>query len=134
MIYLGINKFCLSNISFLVDALLEKAAELYECQDTYFLEYAIDYKLNLIAPALMSDAEIDESRTGLSLIMHYAKHRHNKYALKAFRLSVPKFTAVDTTTADLINTVYNAMIKYPEEKEIVGMSDAMDEIRNDIRN
>ena len=108
--------------------------ELYECQEPVFLEYAVDYKLNLIAPALMSDAEIDEFQTGLALIMHYAKRRHDKQALKALLLSDSRFAAVDSPTADVINTVYNARIKYPEGKEIVDMRDAIDEMLEDREN
>ena len=82
--------------------------EMLECRDEMVLSFVVDYRLNLIAPAHMSEEEIEVEEDG------------------AFR-------KVDRKAARLMSSVTGSDMQFDEKEEAVDMCLAIDEIREDAR-
>ena len=107
--------------------------EMYTEADDAVMQYVPDYKINLIAPEQMSDDEIKEFQTSLKEVMLYIKYSKDKNKLLEIAQEDPDFLSVDRQAAEVINTVTNSKLKYPEGKETINMCLAIEEMRMDSK-
>ena len=105
--------------------------ELYATTDETILTYAPDYQVNLIAPAQMSEEEIDEFQTSLREIMLYIKYSKDKTKLWEVTQANPNFRTLSRTAAEVINVTTNSKLRYPEGKEAVDVCAAIQELMAD---
>lgn len=107
--------------------------EMYAAADDAVMQYVPDYKINLIAPEQMTDDEIKEFKTSLKEVMLYIKYSKDKNKLLEIAQEDPDFLSVDRQAAEVINTVTNSKLKYPEGKETINMCLAIEEMRMDSK-
>lgn len=105
--------------------------EMYAECDEEILKYAADYRINLIAPSLLSDEEIDEFSTSFREIMKYIKYSSDGKKLRTMVNSDERFKSVERQAVDVINAVTGSKIKYPKGEENVDMCVAIQEIREE---
>lgn len=103
--------------------------EMYSDCDERLVRLAPDYHMNLIAPYHMTDEEIGEFRTTLRELMLYIKYSRDMEKLDDLLGNDPRFRHLDREAADLINTVTNSNLKFPEGEEEVDMCLAIREMR-----
>ncbi len=107
--------------------------EMYAAADEAVMQYVPDYKINLIAPEQMTDEEIKEFKTSLKEVMLYIKYSKDKAKLLEIAREHPNFLSMDRQAAEIINTVTNSKLKYPEGKEKINMCLAIEEMRMDSK-
>ena len=107
--------------------------EMYAAVDDAVMQYVPDYKINLIAPEQMTDNEIKEFKTSLKEVMLYIKYSKDKNKLLEIAQEDPDFLSMDRQAAEVINTVTNSKLKYPEGKETINMCLAIEEMRMDSK-
>ena len=107
--------------------------EMYADCDEEILKYAADYRVNLIAPILLSDEEIDEFSTSFREIMKYIKYSSDGRKLRNAVNSDERFKSVERQAVDVINAVTNSNVRYSKGEENVDMCIAIQEIREEGR-
>lgn len=86
--------------------------EMYVDCDKRILGYATDYHVNLIAPARLSNEEIDEFQTNFREVMRYMKYSKDKKKLKEVVGSDGRFQNLERQAADVISAVTGTKIRY----------------------
>ena len=107
--------------------------EMYAACDEEILQYAADYRINLIAPGQLSDEEIDEFSTSFREIMKYIKYSSDGKKLKDMVSADERFKSVERQAVDVINAVTNSKVRYSEGEEKIDMCVAIQEIREEGR-
>ena len=108
--------------------------EMYaDCEETV-LQYAADYRVNLITPRGLSDIEIDEFQTSLREIMRYIKYSNDKKKLEEILNTEQRFKNVERSAVEIINAVTKLNMKIEEGKESVDMCLAIQEMKEESRN
>ena len=100
--------------------------------DKRILQYAPDYKINLIAPEELSDAESERFQTELCELLKFIKYSKDKKRLEEIVAEDAAFKSISKRTADAINTITHSELKFPEGKETVDMCKAIQDIRKDV--
>lgn len=95
--------------------------EMYADCAPELLRYAPDYRINLISPYEMSDAEIGLYQTNVREILLYIKHSADKKVLPGLIRSNERFSDMDREAVDLINKVTGSRISVQAGKERVDM-------------
>lgn len=107
--------------------------EMYADCDEEILKYAADYHMNLIAPCLLSDSEIDEFSTSFREIMKYIKYSSNGKKLREAVNADERFKSVERQAVDVINAVTSSKVRYSEGEEKIDMCIAIQEIKEEGR-
>jgi hypothetical protein len=107
--------------------------EMYADCDETILQYAADYRVNLITPSGLSDIEIDEFQTSLREIMRYIKYSNDKKKLEEILSTEQRFKNVERSAVEIINAVTKSNMKIEEGKESVDMCLAIQEMREESR-
>ena len=84
------------------DGLLSLREMYADCDET-ILQYAVDYRVNLITPRGLSDIEIDEFQTSLREIMRYIKYSNDKKKLEEILNTEQRFKNVERSAVEIIN-------------------------------
>jgi len=105
--------------------------EMLSVQNPEILSYVSDYKLNLIAPGQMSDAEIDRFNTSLREVMLFIKYSKDKAKLNEMVQKDDRFRNVDRKAATVISTVTGIEFEQEIEEEKVDMCQALKEMIED---
>ena len=100
-------------------------------RDERILQYAPDYKINLIAPEELSDTELEKFQTELCELLKFIKYSKDKKRLEEIVTEDAAFKSISKRTADAINTITHSEMKFPEGKETVDMCKAIQDIRKD---
>ncbi len=114
------------------DGLLSLREMYADCDET-ILQYAVDYRVNLITPRGLSDIEIDEFQTSLREIMRYIKYSNDKKKLEEILNTEQRFKNVERSAVEIINAVTKSNMKIEEGKESVDMCLAIQEMREESR-
>jgi len=114
------------------DGLLSLREMYADCDET-ILQYAADYRVNLITPRGLSDIEIDEFQTSLREIMRYIKYSNDKKKLEEILNTEQRFKNVERSAVEIINAVTKSNMKIEEGKESVDMCLAIQEMREESR-
>lgn len=90
-----------------------------------------DYRINLIAPANMSDDELNQFTTSLREVMMFIKYSKDKDRLQEILQTDERFRNVEKKAATVISTVTGIEFEIEEEEEEVDMCQALKEIIED---
>lgn len=93
-----------------------------------------DYRINLISPYSMTDEEADKFKTDMREVMLYLKYSKDKEKLAELVESDEKFRCMNRITAETINAVTGSKIKFDEEKEVVNVCKAIQDMRTEAIN
>ena len=107
--------------------------EMLECRDEKVLSFVTDYRLNLIAPAQMSEEEIGHFTTSFREVMLFIKYSADKRRLSKLVEEDSAFRKVDRKAARVISSVTGSDLKFDENEEEIDMCLAIDGIREDAR-
>lgn len=108
--------------------------EMLSVQDPEILSLVSDYKLNLVAPASMTDEELNQFTTSLREVMLFIKYSKDKAKLNELIQNDERFKNVDKKAATVISTVTGAEIEVEDEEETVDMCQALREMMEDASN
>jgi hypothetical protein len=105
--------------------------EMLDIKDEALLALVPDYKINLIAPGQMDDADFGKFKTTLAEAFQYIKYSKSKPALQKMLQDNEKFHALDRRTAELINVVTGSELEIRKDKEVVDMCLAIEEMKKE---
>ena len=108
--------------------------EMLSVQNPEILSYVSDYKLNLIAPGQMSDAEINQFSTSLREVMLFIKYSKDRAKLHEMVQKDDRFKNMDKNAATVISTVTGVEFKEDYEEDKVDMCQALKEMLEDATN
>ena len=107
--------------------------DMFSTTDPVILSHVPNYRLNLIAPAHMTNNEINRLKTELRELLLFIKYSKDKAGLTHLLATDDAFKHLDRQTIQLINELTNSDFKVEEGKEESNMCIALDEIRADAR-
>ena len=107
--------------------------EMFSVTDKKLLSFVSDYKLNLIAPAHMTDEEMDRFTTNLREVMLFIKYSNDKTKLNEMLNQDDRFRMLDRKAATVIEAVTGSEIHMYEEKEEVNVCQAIQEMMDDAK-
>lgn len=90
-----------------------------------------DYRINLIAPANMSDDELNQFTTSLREVMMFIKYSGDKDRLQEILQTDERFRNVEKKAATVISTVTGMEFEMQDEEENVDMCRALKELMED---
>ena len=108
-------------------------SDMFSVKDDKLMKYISDYKLNLIAPAEISDEKFNKFHTELSLALKYVKYSKDKNKLDKIIHEDKGYTNVSKKTVDMLRIVTNSDLKYNEKEERVNMCEAIEGIKMDAK-
>jgi flagellar motility protein MotE (MotC chaperone) len=98
-------------------------------QDEEILSRVPDYKINLVSPWQMEDADFGKFRTALAETFQYIKYSKEDEALENAVNANPNFRSLDRRTAELINEVTGSRLEYEKKKEVVDVCKAIEDMK-----
>jgi hypothetical protein len=108
--------------------------EMMDVEDSEILRFMNDYKINLIAPAQMTDEEIMKFQTSLREVLLFIKYSKDKESLnRIVKANEKRFREVERRAADVIKAVTNANLRYEESGVEVDMCQALQEMQMEAR-
>lgn len=106
--------------------------EMLAVKDRSVLSFVPDYKLNLLTPADIDEADFDKFRTELGTVMQFVKHRGDKS--REWMRGNKRFEAMHRETASLIETITGAKMEFTEKGDVVNMWAAWENSINQAEN
>ena len=103
--------------------------EMFDDYDPELLQFAQDYKLNLIVPAEIKEEDFPKLHSDLNPLFRFLKHTGSESQLVADFPSDSLFRFLDKTTVDMINVFTDANIPYTQNEERVDMCQAILDIK-----
>ena len=110
-----------------------KLHDMLSVRNKKILSFVPDYSINLIAPARLTDEEIDRFITNLREVMLFIKYSKDKARLSELVANDDGFKAVDRKAARLINVVTGSKLKFDESEMMIDMCKAISEMRMEER-
>ncbi len=107
--------------------------DMLSISDEELLSFIPNYKINLIAPANLTEEIAEQFHTDIREVMLYIKYSKDKEKLTKLLASNDKFQKMDRITAETINAVTGSKLKFSEDEEVVNMCKAIDDIRKEER-
>ncbi len=107
--------------------------EMLACKDETVLSFVADYRLNLIAPAQMSEEEIRRFTTNFREVMLFIKYSSDKRRLSKLVEEDAAFRKVDRKAVRVMSSVTGSDIQFDEKEEAVDMCLAIDGMLEDAR-
>ncbi len=107
--------------------------EMLSVRNEKILSFVPDYRLNLIAPAQMSEEEIDQFTTSFREVLLFIKYSADKEKLRTLIEKDAAFRRVDRKAARVISAVTGTKLQLDESKEAVDMCLAIDEMCKEER-
>ena len=100
--------------------------EMLNTNDESVLQYMSDYKLNIIAPAEISDDDLDKLNTELGIALKYVKHSIVPEELDRLVHNDPRYKSVPRRTTRLLKIVMGMDIDIDTGKEEFDVCEALD--------
>ena len=88
-----------------------------------------DYRMNLIEPAAMEDADFKKFRTDLGAVLHYVKVQDDPGELERLLHEDERFKTLGREAAEVIAAVTGAEISIDEHEETIDMCKAIRQIK-----
>lgn len=107
--------------------------EMLEVEDSKYLEYIPDYRMNLISPMTLTDEEIAQFHTSLREVLLFIKYSKDKEKLGKLLDQNERFRELERSAARVINTVTHLNLEWKEDEEVVNVCQAWKEMREDAR-
>lgn len=106
--------------------------EMLTVTDRKILSFVSDYKINLIAPAHMTDEEMDRFTTNLREVMLFIKYSKDKARLNEMLHKDARFKMLDRKAVTVISKVTGSKIEMHEEEEEVNVCEAIQGMMDDV--
>ena len=103
--------------------------EMLSVQDERILKYVPDYKMNLIAPAEIADEDFAKFHTELNVALKYIKYSKDARKLEQVLENDLMYRSVSARTVNMVNTVTDSQISYPDREEKVDMCKAIEDLK-----
>ena len=107
---------------------------MFDVTEAQLLSFVPDYRINLLAPHGIPEADFRKFRTDVGPLLQYIKNQKNKNRLDEIMHEDDRFRHIDVETASLINTVTGSRLKFDTKEDKVDMCQAIEEMRQDSRN
>ena len=98
------------------------------------MEYAADYKVNLVSPARMSDMELDTFKSDLKEVLKFIKHSTDKDELKKLLDENENYKKLDRLAAQTISICSGVDFNIPVGEGEVNVCKAIEDMKTDARN
>ena len=102
--------------------------------DESVLRYANDYMVNLVAPAMMTDQQLDIFKSDLKDVLKFIKHSSNKAELSQLVNSNKAYKSLDRLAAQTISVCAGQNFNLPVGEERIDMCKAIDDMLTDALN
>ena len=102
--------------------------------DESVLRYANDYKVNLVAPAMMTDQQLDIFKSDLKDVLKFIKHSVSKAELSQLVNSNKAYKSLDRLAAQTISVCAGQNFNLPVGEERIDMCKAIDDMLTDALN
>jgi len=93
-----------------------------------------NYKINLITPEGTSDEELDKFHSSLREVLKYIKYSRDKKKITEIVNGDEKFSRLERSAFDVINTCTSSKLKVKGNEEVVNMCQAIIDIKEDAKN
>lgn len=107
--------------------------EMLEVEDSEYLEYIPDYRMNLISPMTLTDEEIGQFHTSLREVLLFIKYSKDKKKLEELLDQNERFRELERSAVRVLNTVTHLNLEWKEDEEVVNVCQAWKEMREDAR-
>ena len=101
--------------------------EMMATRDMEILSFVENYRIHLIAPAKLTEEELDKFSTSLKEVMGYIKYSKDKEKLMEF-LRKDTHKTIEMNAARVIKTITNTPIEVSEEMEEIEMCKAIEDL------
>ena len=105
--------------------------DMFQSVEPELMRFIPDYRINLIAPARMGEAEFRKFRTDLGRVLEFIKYSREKEKLEAAVHRDAGYRAMDADSYELIRLVTHSNLKAEEKEGKVDMCLAIEEIRRE---
>jgi hypothetical protein len=105
--------------------------EMLAIQNEEILAHVPDYRINLVSPNQMEDADFGKFRTSLAEAFQYIKYSADKNSLYRVVQSNQNFRTLDRRTAELINEVTGSKMKFENDKEDTNVCKAIEDMKKE---
>ena len=108
--------------------------EMLNTTDPAVLKYVQDYKIHVIAPADMTEDELRKFQSSMREVMNFIKYSKDKRKLaQIMQADEERFKHMEREAVQLLNLVTGAEMEMDEEKEVVNMCKAIQDMREEER-
>ena len=105
--------------------------EMLSTNNEQLLQFVPDYRINLIAPAQMTDEDFLKFSTDFGKVLQYIKYSKDKEKLQEIIHKDDRFRCIDEDSANLIFVTTNSKFHYETQGGQVDMCKAIDDMRNE---
>ena len=105
--------------------------EMFDVTEAQLLSFVPDYRINLLAPHGIPEADFRKFRTDVGPLLQYIKNQKNKNRLDEIMHEDDRFRHMDVETANLINTVTGSRLKFDAKEDKINMCQAIDDMRKE---
>ena len=99
--------------------------EMYGEQSETVLSFVPDYRVQLIDPMRMEDADFARLNSSLREVLAYIRYQHDKRQMEKLLREDERFTRLERNAAMVINTMTKAGIEMNPDEEVVNMCEAI---------
>ena len=108
--------------------------EMLNTTDPAVLKYVQDYKIHVIAPADMTEDELRKFQSSMREVLNFIKYSKDKRKLaQIMQADAERFKHMEREAVQLLNLVTGAEMEMDEEKEVVNMCKAIQDMREEER-
>ena len=111
--------------------------QMFDLRDEKLMSFVPDYKINLLAPAELTDEEIGRFQTDLREVMYFIKYSKDKKKLMEIIQQNPAYRNMDIKAARVVNAVTDIGIEMGKSEDKVnmckGMQDLLEDAREEVR-
>ena len=101
--------------------------QMFDLRDEKLMSFVPDYKINLLAPAELTDEEISRFQTDLREVMYFIKYSKDKKKLMEIIQQNPAYRNMDIKAARVVNAVTDIGIEMGKSEDKVNMCKGMQE-------
>ena len=105
--------------------------EMFAMSNEKILEYIPDYKINLITPEKLSEAQLDQFHTSLREVLLFIKYSKDKEKLYNIVEKDARFHNIEQKAGRVINAITGAGLKMDESEEYIDMCKAIQDMREE---
>lgn len=102
--------------------------EMFQERDPRILPFVPDYRINLISPAAIADADFEKFSSTLKVVLGFIKYSRNREKLTKLINSEERFKRLGRSEVEVINAFTRADIQMRDTEEVVDMCEAIKEM------
>lgn len=108
--------------------------DMYDCPEDWILQYAPDYRVNLLDPMTLPDEKLTKFQSELKPVFAFAKYQRDKQELRSAMETRPElFSEIGSLAADVIFQTTGVNLKRRKKEEAIDMCNAVQEMCDDAR-